>query len=256
MWASKNGRLWRKNSLGFLGPGRIVIVPRACCENEEVGKNVLMVYRYAEEVAPYREAMEAAGLHPVLVRAGDPVSLDGMSGLLLMGGDDVDPALYGEERHPRTDPPDAELDRVEQALLRDALDRDLPVLGICRGLQLMNVFHGGTLIQHLDPPEQHRQKTDDKSVPAHAAKIEPGTLLADIAREPELRVNSRHHQAVKDLGAGLRIAAVEPVAGIVEALERPDKRFVLAVQWHPENQALSDPAQLRIFQRFGEAMVE
>lgn len=214
-----------------------------------------MVYRYPEDVPPYRDAMLAAGLNPVVVSASDPVSLADVSGLLLMGGEDVDPALYGEERHPETETPDPELDRVEQALLAEALDRDMPVLAICRGLQMVNVFHGGSLIQHLEPPERHRQRPDDKSLPAHEIVIEPQTLLFDIAGRREWRVNSRHHQAVKDLGRGLRVSAVDPHDGTVEALERPDKRFVLAVQWHPENQALTDPEQLRLFQRFGEAML-
>jgi len=216
-------------------------------------KEVLLVYRDAEDLPPYREAAEAAGLHPACELPSPQLSLETFSGLILTGGTDVDPALYGEERHAKTEAPDRGRDEVESALLQEALSRNLPVLAICRGLQLMNVVHGGTLTQHLDPSARHRVRRSPKSAPAHAIQIEPETLLASIAGTRTWQVNSRHHQAVKRLGAGLRISATDPEDGVVEAIERPDKKFVLAVQWHPENQVFVNPEQLRVFQSFAAA---
>jgi len=212
---------------------------------------ILLVYRDQDDLPPYRKAVEAAELRAACELAAPKLSLANFSGLILTGGTDVDPSLYGEDRHPKTEKSDRERDEVEIRLLNEALARDLPVLAICRGLQLMNVAHGGTLIQHLDPPDRHRVRRPPKSAPAHEVRIEPGTLLSSIAGTETWQVNSRHHQAVKTLGAGLRVSAVDPVDGIVEAIERPDKVFVLAVQWHPENQVFEQPAQLQLFRRFG-----
>ena len=219
-----------------------------------MSKRVLAIYREPDEAANYARALEAAGLTPVLAPPESNPSLEGIDGLLLMGGGDIDPSLYGEARHEKTEPPDHALDRAEHSLLGQALSRDLPVLAICRGLQMLNVFRGGTLLQHIEPPERHRREGGDLSLPVHEVRIEPGTRLAGIAGQPTLPVNSRHHQAVKDLGRGLLVSATDPRDGLIEALEIPDRSFVLAVQWHPENQALSDPRQLRIFERFGAAM--
>jgi len=174
--------------------------------------------------------------------------------LVLVGGNDVDPARYGENRQPETEEPDSERDTAEFSLVAQALERDLPVLAICRGLQVLNVFHGGSLIQHLHPPERHQRTDIDRSLPVHAVTIHPDTLLSAIAGTRTWQVNSRHHQAVRAVGQGLRVSAVDAEDGTVEALERPDKPFVLAVQWHPEDQAPRDPAQARIFQSFGAAL--
>lgn len=218
------------------------------------GRQVLVIYRQFEEVVPYRDAVLAARLAPVVVEAGRELSLGEYHGLLLTGGTDVDPALYGEIPQPETEEPDRERDEFECALLHQALARDLPVLAICRGLQLMNVAMGGTLIQHLQPPDRHRRKQANRGAPVHAVQVQPGTLLEAATGLAELAVNSRHHQAVKTIGRNLRVSGVDPEDGIVEALECPDHRFALAVQWHPENQVTSDAAQLRIFQSFGAAV--
>jgi putative glutamine amidotransferase len=179
--------------------------------------------------APYIEALRAAGVELV-----EGTSTEGFAGLVLMGGTDVNPALYGESPDPQTEEPDDARDALECALIAEALERDLPVLGICRGLQILNVQHGGTLVQHT---EGHRVNTEDKGVPAHPVEIVPDTRLAVIAGSKlKWYVNSRHHQAVAKVGKGLVISARDPRDGTVEALERPDKRFVVAVQWHPENQ--------------------
>jgi putative glutamine amidotransferase len=214
-------------------------------------KAVLLVYRDYEDLGAYREAAAAGGLLATCAVPSAQLSLQDFSGLLLTGGHDVDPALYGEERHPATEESDRERDECEIRLLQEALARDLPVLGICRGLQLMNVMHGGTLIQHM---EGHAVRSAEKSAPAHEIRIEPETLLARIAGTNSLQVNSRHHQAVKMLGTGLRVSATDPADGTIEAIERPDKRFVLAVQWHPENEVFVYPDRLKLFQRFADAL--
>jgi putative glutamine amidotransferase len=184
---------------------------------------------------PYVDALRAAGVEVVFEG-----SLDDAAGLLLMGGSDVDPARYGESAGPETQPPDSLRDERECALIREALDRDLPLLGICRGMQILNVQQGGSLIQHLPNVAHHRRRPADRSLPAHTIRIEPGTLLATIAGEDrEWAVNSRHHQAIARLGPELVVAARDPEDEVIEAIERPDRRFCLAVQWHPENQGAS-----------------
>jgi putative glutamine amidotransferase len=208
---------------------------------------ILVVYREESEVGAYRDALLLAGADPILKEIDNIPQLADFDGLMLTGGVDVDPALYGETRHPATEEADPRRDAVESELLREALEMDRPVLAICRGLQILNVAEGGDLIQHI---ENHRQAETVRSTPSHRIVIEPGSLLSTIAGTREMLVNSRHHQAVRTPGKGLRVTAVDPDDGTIEALERPDKRFVLAVQWHPENQAPVDPAQLRIFEHF------
>jgi gamma-glutamyl-gamma-aminobutyrate hydrolase PuuD len=221
-----------------------------------VNKQVLVIYREADKVAPYRDALLAAGLNPVMHEASRPLSVDGFEGLVLTGGPDVDPVLYGETRQAETDQPDAERDALETALLEKALAQDLPVLAICRGLQILNVCQGGTLIQHLHPPHRHQRTDASRELPVHEVTIEPGTLLSEIAGTNIWQVNSRHHQAVRTVGGNLRVSAFDPKDRTVEALEHPEKRFVLGVQWHPEDQALLDPGQLKIFQSFGTAVAK
>lgn len=214
----------------------------------------LVLYREIARLQPYLAALGAAGVDPVLAVAGPLASLSGFDGLVLVGGTDVDPIRYGEAPQPETEAPDRERDAIEFALLEHALERDLPVLAICRGLQLLNVFHGGSLIQHLNPPGRHQRTDGHHGLPAHAVTILPGTLLFTVAGTETWQVNSRHHQAVRTVGKSLRVSAVDAEDGTVEALERPDKRFVLAVQWHPEDQAPVDPEQAKIFERFAAAL--
>ncbi len=232
----------------------MTVTPRCKRELPAVNKQVLVLYREADRVAPYRDALLAAGVNPVLREATRPLSLNGFAGLVLTGGPDVDPALYGETRQPETDQADSERDVLEMSLLEEALPRDFPLLAICRGLQILNVSQGGSLIQHLDPAQRHQWSGASREKPAHDVVIEPGTLLAEIAGTNVWRVNSRHHQAVKRLAGNLRVSAVDAQDGTIEAIEHPGKRFVVAVQWHPEDQALHDAEQLKIFQRFGAAV--
>jgi gamma-glutamyl-gamma-aminobutyrate hydrolase PuuD len=219
-----------------------------------VSNKVLLICRTRERVPPYANAATAAGLDPVIVEAGSPIAVDEVHGLLLMGGIDVDPAQYGEQRDPNTDEPDPELDRAERDAIEAALRQDMPILAICRGMQLLNVHHGGTLVQHLTPVQNHRSiKDDDRSLPIHPVDIQPDSLLSRVMRSDSSEVNSRHHQAVKKLGEGLRVSATA-ADGIVEAIERGDRTFVLGVQWHPEDQIHRDRTQLKLFQGLRDAM--
>ncbi|HSB15254.1 MAG TPA: gamma-glutamyl-gamma-aminobutyrate hydrolase family protein [Bryobacteraceae bacterium] len=189
----------------------------------------------------YRDALNGAGIQPV----ENVTTLAGLDGLLLAGGTDIDPALYGASRQPETDEPDQARDRLESALLHEALDRDLPVLAICRGVQLFNVALGGTLTQHL---EGHRFPGRPE---VHRIQIASGSRLESILGVDDYGVNSRHHQCVDKVASGLVVTARAP-DNVVEALELPGKRFVLAVQWHPE--ARTDGPDSQIFEAFRDAM--
>jgi gamma-glutamyl-gamma-aminobutyrate hydrolase PuuD len=190
--------------------------------------------------SPYRNALNAANIEPV----EDLTTLAGLDGLVLAGGSDVDPALYGAPRHPNTGQPDHARDSLEAALLCEALDRDLPVLAICRGLQLLNAALGGTLVQHI---EGHRCPERQA---VHPITIASHSRLESILGVAEYIVNSRHHQCVEQAASGLVVVARAPDQ-VVEALELPGKRFVLAVQWHPEDR--TDGPDAKLFEAFRNA---
>jgi putative glutamine amidotransferase len=215
---------------------------------------VLLPYRHPTKLKPYEDALRAGGIEPVPAFAGDAASLDGAAGLLLMGGTDVNPERYGEPRRPETDEPDDQRDEFELRLIHEALERDLPILAICRGLQILNVYHGGTLVQHLSPTEPHDPDNEDKSAAVHEIDIEPDSHLARIAQTDRWPVNSRHHQAAQKIGHGLKVTARASQDRTVEALEQPEKRFVLAVQWHPEDQVRAHREQLKLFRAFAAAI--
>jgi putative glutamine amidotransferase len=188
----------------------------------------------------YTQAVQEAGGIAVVLPAHGYVDdtaalLDRVDGLLFSGGPDLDPAAYGQAPHPELGPDvDRVSDEYELALLRGAGERDLPMLGICRGMQALNVARGGTLHQHL--PEitalEHRQG-HEPFAPAHAAVVERDTLLHDLTGASALAVNSFHHQAADAVGAGLEVCA-RASDGTVEALWDPGARFCLGVQWHAE----------------------
>ena len=169
-----------------------------------------------------------------------------------MGGTDVNPERYRETASPETDEPDDERDAIELELLDQAIGKDLPVLAICRGLQLLNVYHGGSLVQHLASP-RHDPELEDKAQAAHEVEIQPNSLLHRCLNRDRLQVNSRHHQSVSKLGSGLRICARAAEDDVIEGLERPDKQYLLAVQWHPEDQIRAQPEQLSLFTSFARA---
>ena len=175
-------------------------------------------------------------------------ALDSLDALVITGGYDLDPAAYGQQPHPKTDQPRPLRDAFEFALIRGALDRGLPVLGICRGVQMLNVAFGGTLHQHLpDVLGHHGHRAGYGKFTRLPVRIVPGTRLAALLGETA-EVPCYHHQAVNKVGEGLVVAASDP-DGVVEALELPGESFVLAVQWHPE-QSLHD---LRLFEAVVEA---
>ncbi len=218
-------------------------------------KKVAVTHEDLKKAEPYAAALRLVGLEPVLVSEAEARSLVGLDGLLLTGGRDVDPKLYGQEPARETEPPNPARDRMESGLLGAALDRDLPVLGICRGLQLFNVYHGGTLIQHLKgDPHRTVPRPKDPSKPLHEVQVAPDTMLAAIFGAGRHAVNSRHHQAVDKLGARLRVSAKAVGDEIVEGLELPEKEFAVAVQWHPEDQVPGDQTQLKLFRAFADAV--
>src|SRR3954465_3944959 len=150
---------------------------------------VLIPYRHASKVRAYEQAAGAGGLEPIAVSVDRQSRLDGVGGLLLMGGTDVNPKLYNATPVPEVDDPDDERDSVEWRLIDEALERDLPILAICRGLQMLNVHHGGSLRQHLGSPK-HDTDFEDKSTISHTVTIEPDSQLAEITGSTSVRVNS------------------------------------------------------------------
>lgn len=182
----------------------------------------------------YLRGVSANGGRPVVVPPDtvDADILDRLDGLLLPGGVDIDPALSGQARHPETDRPQPQRDAAEQLLLRGALERDLPVLGICRGLQLLTLEYGGILHQHLPDVLGHTGHCPTEGVfGEHRMEFAAGSLLAEVYG-PRTRVNSHHHQGIDDPGS-LRVTGRSD-DGLAEAAEDPSRRFVVGVQWHPE----------------------
>ncbi len=216
-------------------------------------RRVLLPYRRADKLKAYEDAVRGGGIEPHPVPATGSVSLGDCAGLVLLGGTDVNPERYGQTPLPETDQPDNERDAIELDLIHQALQKDLPILAICRGLQILNVYHGGTLIQHLPSSARHDPELEDLALPAHEVAIEPDSTLGHIAGTTRWCVNSRHHQAADRIGESLQISARDVEEGSVEALERRDKPFVVAIQWHPEDQVVKDREQLRLFRRFAEA---
>jgi len=213
-----------------------------------------LTFRDPRKVEPYADALRQAGIEPVLISPEAPRPLDGLEGLVVSGGTDLNPARYGAVAEAGNEAPDDPRDEMESSLLLSALERDLPVLAICRGMQLFNVVHGGTLIQDLANSDLHRVRGNDPALPVHQVIVEAGSRLAAILGEGVHSVNSRHHQAVGRCGDGLRVTARSTPDGIIEALERGDRRFALAVQWHPEDQVRQDPAQRKLFEAFAQAL--
>jgi putative glutamine amidotransferase len=189
----------------------------------------------------YLESVRRAGGDPRVLSMDAPPSVDGLDGILFTGGGDVDPKHYGEARHAKTNDPDAARDAYELELARLALARDTPLLAVCRGLQVVNVAAGGTLIQDIasqvNQSLEHQVDSPAFAI-AHEVWVTPGSVLSRVMEEQiegdVLQVNSRHHQAVERTASGFSVAATAP-DGVVEAIERPSSRFCLAVQWHPEN---------------------
>jgi len=192
--------------------------------------------------ASYVRAVQRAGGRPVLLLpdpedAEDPSGvLDLVDALILTGGaGDVDPALYGEERHPETGPIQEERDAYEISLARAAIERGLPTLGICRGMEVLNVVYGGSIEQHLPDVlghEEHRHTPGTYS--DHEVRLDPGSLAARAAGSERSPVKSHHHQGINKVGDGLDVTGWAADDDAIEALEDPMCPFVLGVLWHPE----------------------
>ena len=210
--------------------------------------------------ADYINAVEHAGGTPILLPLiqSDSCIADFLSladGLLLSGGVDVDPFLYGEESQPKMGAINVDKDRVEMCLTPKALQMDLPVLAICRGIQILNVASGGTLYQDLsmspDPVLKHRQDAP-RWYATHAIHVEEGTRLMNILGHSTIRVNTFHHQAVKDIAPGFVVSAVAG-DGIIEGIESVRHTFAVGVQCHPEGMWKKNPAIANLFAVFTEA---
>jgi putative glutamine amidotransferase len=206
---------------------------------------------------PYLRGLEAAGALPVVMpplgaEAIEPL-LDRLDGICLSGGPDLDPAGYGAEPHPELGPIEPNLDRFELAVARRADAREMPILAICRGTQAINVVRGGALHQHL--PEisteiAHRQRLPGTQT-SHAVAIDPESKLAAALGGTEIDVNSFHHQAIDRVGEGLRVSACAP-DGTIEAVEDPDRPFLIGVQWHAET-LVHRPYEAALFRNFVDA---
>ncbi len=189
----------------------------------------------------YVEAVQRAG-GVVLMLPPDPdvdpdQLLDAIDGLILAGGRDIDPDTYGADPHPETDEPAAERDEFEIRLARRALERDIPLLGICRGMQLMNVARGGTLVQDLPEHvghEDHRRSLGTFDGNDHPVHLADGSLAARAAGEVRHGTLSHHHQGIDRVGDGFTVTGWADDDEVPEALEDPSLRFALGVQWHPE----------------------
>jgi len=207
----------------------------------------------------YVDAVDKAGGAPVLLPACESIDraadvTEAIDGLLLIGGPDVNPARYHAEPHPKHRPLHPRREAFELALVAEAGKRDLPVMAICLGIQVLNVARGGSLIQDL-PSE--RPEVGDHSNPnvepylEHSVEVVPDTLLASIVGAGEFRVNSSHHQAVERLGEGLVVSA-RGQAELIEAIEDPRRLFFLGLQWHPER-LCDEPKHLALFEALVEA---
>lgn len=206
----------------------------------------------------YLAAVEAAGGLPVILppldSAGVEPLLDRLSGLCLSGGPDIDPATYGGPDHPALGPTEPDVDRFEALLTASALEREMPILAICRGAQMLNVVLGGDLHQHLPDAFgidlSHRQLESGAPAAAHSVEIGAGSTLELILGSSE-RVNSFHHQAIRRPGTGLEPVAWAP-DGVIEAVEFRERDFVLGVQWHAEG-LIGEPHHDALFDAFIEA---
>jgi putative glutamine amidotransferase len=196
----------------------------------------------------YIDAVQRAGgvavmLPPDATLQDDPDAvLDLLDGLILAGGADIDPASYGDDAHAETRGTVRERDEFEIALARRALERDLPLLGICRGMQLMNVATGGTLLQHLPESHghhEHRRNPGTFDGADHDVRLAAGSLAARAAGEEHHGTKSHHHQGVDRIGEGLTVSGWSDLDDLPETIEAPGARFALGVQWHPEADELS-----------------
>ncbi len=223
------------------------------CATASGGEGRPLTYRINQA---YARAVAFAGGVPVLIPSlgaseGLRALFDTLDAVLFPGGADIQPSLYGEEPHPTVDAPDPSLDETELALARWALDEAKPILGICRGQQLLNVAGGGTLVQDIpsELPGALKHRVEPRSALAHHISVEPDSRLAELLGATELEVNSLHHQAVEDVAPGFIVTARAP-DGVIEGLERLDHPFAVSVQFHPEELIPGHEASERLLRQF------
>ena len=191
----------------------------------------------------YSIALAGAGAQQVVLPADDAIAaapeeaLDLLDGLLVAGGGDISPSLYGEPECEETTGVRPGRDNMEVALMRAALDRDFPVLGICRGMEMLNVVRGGTLVQEIENKEGHLRVPGEFT--SHEVELEPGSLVARAAGAERIAVRSHHHQGVGELGEGLAVTGHSAGDGVAEAIEDPSLGFALGVLWHAEEESPS-----------------
>ncbi|MHB9093120.1 MAG: gamma-glutamyl-gamma-aminobutyrate hydrolase family protein [Eubacteriales bacterium] len=208
----------------------------------------------------YVEAVIGAGGIPVILPGAGSVKtvtpyFEAVKGLILAGGGDVDPAYFNEEPHPSLGEITPDRDRFEMILIKAALRRNIPVLGICRGIQILNIACGGTVIQHIPSeirkPLKHSQSAP-RWYPTHRVLLDKASRLSQIMTTTTIRVNSFHHQAIRDPAPGFKIVATSR-DGVIEAIEHSKHRFVVGVQWHPECLTEKDRKSRLLFKAFIEA---
>jgi putative glutamine amidotransferase len=191
----------------------------------------------------YTDAIQSAGGMGLILPPDDTAAeapgqlLDLLDALVLAGGSDIDPAAYGAQPHPETGPTTPERDRFELALAHAALERDMPLLGICRGMEMLNVACGGTLEQNIERLDLHRHTRGVFG--DHEVRLEPGSLAARAVGAERALVKSHHHQGVGELGEGLEVSGWSVPDDLVEAVEMPERQFALGVLWHPEEDVRS-----------------
>jgi putative glutamine amidotransferase len=213
--------------------------------------------RYSLDPA-YVAAIEHAGAAVVLLPWSGDVErvLELVDGLVLPGGADIDPVRYGEPDI-RAELVKPERDEFEFSLVRLAVERDTPILGICRGAQVLNVALGGTLYTDvptdLPTAKDHRERNVPLDSVAHDVALTPGSTLAELIEVSHMRVNSGHHQAIRHVAGPLRVAGLSG-DGLIEAVEAPGRRFIVGVQWHPERRWRVDGPSARLFQAFVAAL--
>jgi putative glutamine amidotransferase len=227
-----------------------VAIPEPCSYDPEYSRRAL---------PPYVQAVQACGGEPVIIRLDSSPeevarTVSGCDAVLLPGSKaDVDPQKYGAEKDPRTALADGPRDAADELLLQDAYSQRKPILGICYGLQALNVWRSGTLVQHIESSVNHSPGREIEF--AHQAHAEPGTTLATLLGDsPATLVNSSHHQAAEQVGDGLRVAARCPADRVIEAIEGTDPaHYVIAVQWHPERTFQVDAPSQKLFESLIEA---
>ena len=205
----------------------------------------------------YSQAVTGSGGAPLLIPVAQNTTalsaiMNRLDGLILSGGVDVNPKFYGEQPVTGLGEIDEDRDRMEIELTKMVYKKGLPILAICRGIQVLNVALGGTLYQDIANQIKesifHTQNAS-KSVTTHTVQVESQTALYQIFKRKTVWVNGKHHQAVKDVARGFRVSAKAP-DGVIEAIENPSKRFVLGVQWHPEGTWSSDTYSKKLFRAF------